>query len=132
MSGRSDSGSMGLDLSKPIQDFRVAVANCDRTVEQEPNQRTDVIRRECAIVGRKWNWPRAVPSGLTEAPKIAQGFPKAGGFGGRESHSRAFFNTPETEKLYSGVASISASAAATSPRNRSTEEGKPRCSTSAL
>ena len=45
-------------------------------------------------------------------------------------HSSAFFSTPETEKLYSGVAKINASAA--SARNRSTEGGSPRCSTSAL
>ena len=31
--------------------------------------------------------------------------------GGRDSHSRAFFSTPETEKLYSGAAKMSAAAA---------------------
>jgi hypothetical protein len=36
-------------------------------------------------------------SGLTDAPNIAQGLPLAGGLGGRDSHSRAFFSTPQTD-----------------------------------
>jgi hypothetical protein len=39
--------------------------------------------------------------------------PTSGELGGRDNHSSAFFSTPETEKLYSGTAKISASAAAT-------------------
>lgn len=56
LSRRSDSGSIRLDLCRPIQDFRIAVADCDGTVEEEPVQRSDVIRRECAIIGRKFGF----------------------------------------------------------------------------
>lgn len=75
---------------------------------------------------------RAVPSGLIDAPNSAQDLPLAGGSGERDNHSSAFFNTPGIEKLYSGIAKISASAAAILLRKLYTAPGIPCCSMSLL
>jgi hypothetical protein len=63
---------------------------------------------------------------------MASGFSLKGWFGGREAQSMAFFSTPGTEKLYSGLTKRSASAAAISRRNRSTDGGSPALRTSSL
>jgi hypothetical protein len=63
---------------------------------------------------------------------MAIGFSLNGWFGGREAQSMAFLRTPGTEKLYSGLTTRSASAAAMRSRKRSTEGGKPALRTSSL
>src|SRR5690606_25285169 len=70
------------------------------------------------------NWDRAVPSRPGEVPIRATGLPwRTEAPSGREIQSKAFFSTPGTPPLYSGVATISASAAAISSRIRVTAGG---------
>ena len=64
---------------------------------------------------------------------IATGFQRStDASAGRESQSIAFFSTPEVPRLYSGVASRSASASATAARSSATGAGSPADSTSSL
>jgi coenzyme PQQ precursor peptide PqqA len=53
----------------------------------------------------------------------AAGLPSSGCAGGRDSQSMAFLSTPGKERLYSGVAKISASAALTRSRSVATAGG---------
>src|SRR4051812_22670814 len=63
---------------------------------------------------------------------MATGFSWNTWFGGREPQSMAFLSAPESEKLYSGLANRSPSAAATSPRKRFADSGSPASKTSWL
>jgi hypothetical protein len=56
-------------------------------------------------VWRRWNWAFAPPNIPGDALIIATGFPSNGlSPYGLDAQSIAFFRTPGTEKLYSGVA----------------------------
>src|SRR5438105_9437597 len=75
---------------------------------------------------------RAPPIGPCEAEKMAIGLSWNTWFGGREPQSIAFFSAALSEKLYSGLAMSSPSAAATSARKRFADSGSPASNTSWL
>jgi hypothetical protein len=82
---------------------------------------------------RSWLWPRAVPVWPGEAPMIPTGLPLSAAFeGGREAQSTAFFMTPGTPWLYSGVTNSTPSAARIAALNAATPAGSPAASTSPL
>ena len=82
---------------------------------------------------RSWLCPRAVPVIPVEAPISPTGLPSSGASrGGREAQSTAFFITPGTPWLYSGVTISTPSAALIACLNPITPGGSPAASTSPL
>src|SRR5215213_7078780 len=69
-------------------------------------------------------WAQTAPNRPVLAPTIATGLPRSELSGnGREAQSIAFFSTPGTDALYSGVLISTASASAIAARRRSTGPG---------
>src|SRR2546421_2338337 len=68
---------------------------------------------------------RAPPIGPCEAEKIAIGLSCQDWLGGREAQSIAFLSAALREKLYSGLAMSTPSAAVTSARKRLADSGRP-------